>query len=351
VRRFPTALAPFLLAALPLFGAGCVRAPAPKPAAVAPKPAPSGFATRLSDDDYATVRDELFGVMRDKDARAAIDRLKEKMAADPSVLADCHDLLHDLGREAYKKYGSIAEAAQYQDQICVSGYIHGVMEQFFDGVTDVPKAVASVCTGVSPRTFKRWECVHGVGHGLMDAYDNDLFRALATCDRYADDFDAGACANGAYMENFNADQRDHKTVYLDPARPLWPCTDETMHLGDCYMNAPIRYLALHPNDYEGAFKACAAAPTDDDRYTCSYGVGSQATRRNVGEPALVEKVCDGEKDAREPCMIGAVNALIGHYVAFGPVRAACAAYADPDDKALCARAIQDFVAQYGALPE
>ena len=48
-----------------------------------------------------------------------------------TLCASCHDLVHEVGREAYKKYGDFSEAMKYQDEVCNSGYLHGYIESRF----------------------------------------------------------------------------------------------------------------------------------------------------------------------------------------------------------------------------
>lgn len=305
---------------------------------------PATTTAPLSLEAYKAESAHLISILNAQDPRVAIQTLKDEMAKDPALLDSCHELLHEMGRAAFKKYQSFGAAMQYQDEVCVSGYMHGIMEAYFAQTSDVYAALKTVCNGYASGTFARWECIHGVGHGLMFSTDNDLPASLKKCDAYQNPFDNGACYNGVFMENFNTDQKEHFSAFLDPTKPLYPCDQETKNLDDCYMNAPIYYLGLHPKDYTGALAMCDTAPTST-RYSCYYGVGGQATRRNVNDPLLVESICNAANASQPACMMGSVSAYLGHYVSSTLVLHMCADY-NTVDRQICLEGVHDFITTY-----
>src|SRR5579862_9167789 len=89
------------------------------------------------------------------------------MAADPSFAKDCHPLLHQLGRAAYSYYGSYAAAIKYQNELCNSGYTHGVLEAYLAKSTTIASTLKTACTSMASQKFNSWQCYHGLGHGVM----------------------------------------------------------------------------------------------------------------------------------------------------------------------------------------
>ena len=67
----------------------------------------------------------------------------------------------------------------------------------------------TMCDQYRSGSYMSWQCYHGIGHGLMFYTANDLPRSLKMCEGFDTDFSRSNCANGVFMENFNADQKLH----------------------------------------------------------------------------------------------------------------------------------------------
>ncbi len=72
--------------------------------------------------------------------------------------------------------------------------------------------------------FIAYQCVHGLGHGLMIYTGYDLPLALATCDKLATSWDQTSCTGGVFMENL---QTSYGTTsqWLKDDNPLVPVHD------------------------------------------------------------------------------------------------------------------------------
>jgi hypothetical protein len=124
----------------------------------------------------------------------------------PAVHADCHQITHAVGHAALARYhGNAAEALSQGAMTCNSGYYHGVIERAFAGVPreQVTRIARRLCTGhaVTKDEFLLYQCVHGLGHGLMIYSGLDLPWSLKTCDRLQTDFDRVSCTGGVFMQN------------------------------------------------------------------------------------------------------------------------------------------------------
>ncbi len=278
----------------------------------------------LSTEEYNKVREEFFAIVNKQDPRVALTELRERVKTDNALLRSCHALIHEIGHEAYEKYGSFGEAMKYQDEICNSGYLHGIIESYFSKSKDIFAAMKTVCNGYNLGSFLSWECYHGVGHGIMYYTSNDLPRSLNMCDSLESSFARSNCTNGVFMENFNTDQKIHPSKFLKASDLFYPCQEqETRHKGDCYFYAPTHYLSLNKNDYDGALHWCEGAEMLY-RSTCAGGVGSQAIKENVNNPKFVEKVCMSNKIAQvDACIDGMVGLYINHYGSLDPAKVLC----------------------------
>ena len=268
----------------------------------------------LSSAAYDEALHQLLTLVDTQNPRAALDVLRQKSATDSAFASSCHPLAHAVGREAFKKYKSFSTAMQYQDEVCNSGYEHGVIESDFLEATNITAKMQSVCAGTGSGGYQAWECFHGVGHGVMYYTANDLPKALGLCDTYTSTFARQSCMNGAFMENFNSDLAMHPTQYVKASDPFYPCPEEPdADKTACYDYAPTYYLTLHPQQYQQALAWCTNAESAHQA-DCIEGVGGQAMKDHILEPQLVESVCaSGASWETTACIAGMADLLVNHY--------------------------------------
>lgn len=278
----------------------------------------------LSSEEYKNTKNELIEHMKQKNPRVALETLREKMKSNQAITRSCHDLVHEIGHAAYEKYDDFGQAMQYQDELCNSGYLHGIIENHFSKSNDIFTTMNTVCNQYSPKSFIGWECLHGVGHGLMYFTENNLPKSISFCEEYADIFSRQTCINGVFMENFNVDQKLHVSKYLDANNPMSPCTQQKpKYKTDCYLYAPTYFLSLHKNEYLDALQWCKTAE-DEFQLTCATGVGSQAIKENIANPKFVESLCmQGSRDATNACIAGMVGLYINHFGGLNEAKMLC----------------------------
>ena len=278
----------------------------------------------LSLEEYDKVKNELVAIMKEQDPRAALLELRERIKDDDALLRSCHAIVHDLGHVAYEHYKDFGEAMKYQDEICNSGYLHGIIETHFSKSDDVFDEMKVVCDPYPVEKYLSWECYHGVGHGVMYYTDNDLIKSLELCGVYENSFARSTCTNGVFMENFNVDQKLHVSKFLNPNDPFYPCGEQASdQKADCYLYAPIYYLSLHKNDYKGALKWCEGTELPYES-TCVQGVGAQAIKENLNTPKFVEQICMNGRSAQVgACIRGMVGLFINHHGSLEPAQDLC----------------------------
>jgi hypothetical protein len=191
--------------------------------------------------------------VREENPRVALDRIRGEIETDDALSRSCHSLVHEVGREAHEKYGDFGEAMKYRDDLCNSGYLHGIIESKFSQSEDVFADMKAMCGRYEPGRYMSWQCYHGIGHGAMFYTSNDLPRSLEMCDGFEDVFGRSSCANGVFMENFNTEQKAHVSKYLKESDPFYPCAEQAeRHKADCYLYAPTYFLDLEGDDYTAA---------------------------------------------------------------------------------------------------
>jgi len=118
----------------------------------------------------------------------------------------CHTYAHHLGMFLYDYYGDFEKAISIADAACGGALYHGVSENYM-GEFENPDLVdlTSICTKF-PRQLDRenLECVHGIGHGLYNIYDKDIYVAAERCNQFTLIFEIFRCVSGVFMENFSS---------------------------------------------------------------------------------------------------------------------------------------------------
>ncbi len=294
---------------------------------------------------FVVMSDELQAMTALDGARTALERLRSIAdGADSELATACHGLAHQIGHAALDRYG-FQDALRYEDDICGSGYLHGVIEARFAGVpdADVPALFAAACPPGSPK------CFHGLGHGLMAAYNDDIDHSLTLCHTLDHLFQKAKCAEGVFMEHFASN--GHPTPPTAPgddtADPFAVCRGR--ELGDrnvCAFYAPRAFLALHPDEYAAAVTWCQAS----DPLTvplCLKGLGSAAMKAHITEPLTAVVACTGLGGTnRAACIEGLISYEIVHFADPEHGRSLCPALPDADQPA-CQKAVADGELAYG----
>ena len=119
-------------------------------------------------------------VFNKKGPSEALIWLRGEMYRKPEINRECHEVAHEIGRLAFNKFGNVAEAAKESDDVCNSGYLHGVIEEYFKINKDYLVSIKDVCRGYENKAIV-WHCSHAIGHALMFISSNDLKWALDFC--------------------------------------------------------------------------------------------------------------------------------------------------------------------------
>jgi hypothetical protein len=310
-----------------------------------------------SSTDYACYQERFQNLVRLSGVEAAFDELKDEHEKNDYVYNNCHQMTHVIGRAAADLYGDIPSTLSKGDDFCGSGYYHGAMEDFVANVgpQEILEKANTLCADPAEHqnhSFVHRECVHGVGHGLMVAQENEVLQALQTCDTLIDDWEKENCYDGVFMENTMAeDSPSHPTKYLDADRPLYPCTDvQARYKNSCY-RLQVDY-ALGQQDgrsFPKVFELCAAVE-DEFRPSCYQGLGwsgaAYAIYYNTTDAERDEstrKRCmKGKSDeAQSNCAVGAAKFFVKQYRSDEQAKHLCKSF-DANFYEVCLRATDEY---------
>ncbi len=294
---------------LMLLGGNSSGSGVPVPASVVnPHPAAGTFvpdATQIADceDDTACLEQAFGNLAYDEGPQAAFRVFDRESAKDGPVQADCHRIAHYMGAAALARDdGNVGEAFSQGSSSCWSGYYHGILERAFQDVPaeDRSQVARRLCAEIRDQgTFLTFQCIHGLGHGLMITTGYDLPTALSVCGDLETNWDRDSCRGGVFMENIataagSPIQVTGKPQWLRDDDPLFPCDDDELvaraSKDQCYIMATSRVLQANGYDFRGAAKWCLKA---ERRWvgTCFQSLGrdssgSEQLRPGADRPPL-----------------------------------------------------------------
>ncbi len=274
--------------------------------------------------EYSAALRGYVNLLQKENPRSALIALRKDMNESPLILRNCHVLVHDIGHAAYSKYQNFGEAVKYLDEVCASGYFHGVVETYLSESSNISKTMKTTCTAYPIGKFMSWACYHGIGHALMYYTNNNLPRSLEYCEKYEKLFAQASCVNGVFMENFNTNQKEHLSEYLDPDDIMSPCREQAeRHKSDCYLNTAVYYAGIHRGDYAGALAVCKNAEPGYQT-SCASGAGGVAMQENMTNPKFVEEICmAGGSMLVARCIKGMVEIVIVNNASLKPAEELC----------------------------
>jgi hypothetical protein len=296
-------------------------------------------------DCYSKTLDSLASKGEVKVAMATLLRLAD---LDVDAKRDGHVYAHGIGIAAGKAGGDVAKTFAMCDESNQSGCYHGVIQAYFDATKTIgPSEVNSLCDpfrGPQGDRWLRFQCVHGMGHGLEMIYAHNLPKALTACDLLSDDWDRRSCYGGAFMENIvNATMPHHPSHGLgshsemnmagmdhagmdhagmnhepekpfkaiDPKDPHYPCSIMAeQYLVSCYEMQTSIMLYLNQGNMASAAKSCDKAP-GGMKYVCYQSLGRDISSYSLQNHATAIRMCSqGTKKYQPWCYIGLVKNFI-----------------------------------------
>lgn len=126
------------------------------------------------------------------------------------TIDDCHFTAHHVGYAAFKENPNLTENIMNAVHTCRNGFYHGLLSAFFDDLKDKGEDISNwhkVACDEFVGTKKYKHCVHGIGHGLVFYYEDDLRQSVDACHELSDKpyqnsilFPSLSCVHGVFMQ-------------------------------------------------------------------------------------------------------------------------------------------------------
>lgn len=291
------------------------------------------------------------GELADQDGpETAIKVLQDLYVENAVAKGFCHQLAHEIGHAGFRMYGDVAEAFVHGDPFCWSGYHHGVMESYVAavGYDRLPSAMNGICENMPGRdrySFDYYNCVHGIGHGVMAITGDDIRDSLSLCDALKGSWEQHSCYGGVFMQNtINEDFGEHGSDFRKDD-PAYPCSDiAEKYKESCYLTQTSHMLVALGRDFSKVFAACAAIPDKQYLDTCYRSIGRDASGSTVSDKEKTRDICLLGKDARarEGCVIGATKDFISFYHSDMQAKELCSAFDDSALREVCLKTATEY---------
>ncbi len=267
---------------------------------------------------------------------------------DRRIMATGHDYAHAIGMRGYDSTREFGEQFVRCTVAFQSGCYHGLIQVHLTSGPEVNKeAVEGFCDripGLGTNQWLRFQCAHGLGHGLLMAFNHDLPKGLAGCDFLEGGWDREVCYGGAFMENVIATDTHHMPVRaasatasdssddhgdhgdhaapepepaapafprINPADPYYPCSILHEHyLNSCYAMQTSIMLEITDRDWSATARLCDGAPVLY-RTTCYQSMGTNISGSTVRDATKSIALCSLGTEALQPwCYLGVVKNFV-----------------------------------------
>jgi hypothetical protein len=310
--------------------------------------------------------------------KVAMGALNELGAADPDIKRTGHVYAHAIGIAAGTGQRDIAKTFTQCSESYQSGCYHGVIQAWFGALDSLSASDANaLCAPFRKSEADRWirfQCVHGMGHGLTMLYDHDLPRGLAGCDLLTDWWDQHSCYSGAFMENIvnvtiphhpasalahhhdmagmegmghdmaSMDHGGTKFKPVDSTDQLYPCSImKERYLSACYEMQTSVMLYNNKGNIAAAGKACETAP-QAMRTICFASLGRDISSYSQQNATEAIRMCSLANPKYQPwCYYGLVKNFIDLDAKASDGMSLCRVVPTPDSKAVCYSAVGEQI--------
>lgn len=275
--------------------------------------------TKISDcsqGDLACYRQALGSLTIIRGVPAAFDLLRATMLTDRSLLNDCHDVVHAIGKAALIRANDVLEEAiAGGEPICRSGFAHAIIEREVARSQEPDPGVAGARLGAFcsradlwPAPIDRLECLHGLGHGWMLSQRGDLPFVLDACAAANTDLGAAGsdyCALGAFMELQSPTSPDVR-VYWREGDLFYPCQTLNERFATvCYGQLVTRF-ANERIPQEEAAGLCQTIPLFSGKMECLLNLLLLVNPANESAEGI-GRICAGARPYAPACLSGYIR--------------------------------------------
>ncbi len=248
-----------------------------------------------ADDEPACLEQAYGNIAFYSSPATALTTLEQEVGTETN---ECHRIAHNIGSAALARYdGDVGRTFAEGSSTCASGYYHGVLSRALVNVKSYEAsalgAVArGLCTGEEVRALAEleYQCLHGLGHGLMITTGYNLPTSLEVCDHLRGKWNATSCNGGVFMENFFTSYGGQSPWVRDDD-PVYPCNEVAEEdKQTCYQLVTSRIIRVIGVDWEKTAEICASVEKNWVA-SCFESYGRDVAGQTHRDPEEIREVC------------------------------------------------------------
>jgi len=191
------------------------------------------------------------------------------------TIDDCHFVSHEVGHAAFNKSQSVTASLKGMDgTICRGGYFHGVLASYFHNIhesgTDFPSSFSTICNELIGSSNYQ-DCIHGLGHGLIHYFGDDLESSLEMCHEMSF-YQNRLCIKGVMMQ-YTDNQLTRQGISSENISNL--CDSSHINRLDyleCSMSIGTTLAFVSNHDFEKGSELCSLIQNDETKKLCINGL-------------------------------------------------------------------------------
>jgi hypothetical protein len=234
----------------------------------------------------------------------------------------CHEIGHHLGMWLNAYIGDPQDALDLAQQQCGGSIFHGVIQNYlqiqkFKNIPIKDIDIQEICSKYQDDSsfINRWQCLHGLGHGLADIYNYDIQSAVNRCEEFEPGLEQISCSKGIFMQN-TVHLVETGTGDFDENDLFYPCNAlPSKYMPTCY-HYHITYMAAKSGgtriQIPDAFDICDDISPEEMIKYCYYGMGRQMQSRTYLDWDRAVFLCQqgDRKDLYSYCLEGMLMTLV-----------------------------------------
>jgi len=216
-----------------------------------------------------------FGVLAENEENNS-DALELSIALSKlGVIDDCHFVSHEVGHVAFKENPNIiANLIGMDGSMCRGGYFHGVIASYFHDITETgepfPSTYKTICDELIGSSNYQ-DCVHGLGHGLVHYFGNELRSSVESCHDMSF-YQNRLCMKGVMMQ-YTDNVLTRQGISKDVLSNL--CIEselDSIDFQECSMSVGTTLAFFTNHNFEDGAKSCKLVEHEQGQNDCLEGL-------------------------------------------------------------------------------
>ncbi|HEX5673474.1 MAG TPA: thrombospondin type 3 repeat-containing protein, partial [Nitrososphaeraceae archaeon] len=211
-----------------------------------------------------------------KNEKNNLDALELSIALSKiGTVDDCHFISHEIGHVTYDETRDVTKSLQEMDgTMCRGGYFHGVLASYFHNIEEskasFPRSYQTICDDLIGSSNYQ-DCIHGLGHGFVHYFGDDLNSSLEACNDLSFYQDI-LCVKGVMMQ-YTDNVFTRNGISKNVISNLCNATQlEKNDYIECSMSIGTTLAFFTNHDFEKGKESCNIIEEPDTRNYCIEGL-------------------------------------------------------------------------------